>query len=332
MNLRSLSIALLLAGICLPKFQGPGVLFLFAQTPTPSGTGKLRIYDVPDPVEELVQDPAEREEFQQIEKSEDPNQRTLLIEEFVKKYAESAYLGQVHHMATLDYQRLNQAEKMFVHGQKTLGLLPDNIPILNLMALVYSNKENPDRAIELAMRALGRLEKIVPPANTDQKQWESEYRRYMAQSLAGLGNAYLAKYEIEQKVLKKAVPQEGTAPGIPTAKSSKLATLHLARAYGYLTKSLKEEPRSQFVHFQLGVVSTRLKRYRQAINAFARASLLDGNYQDISRRNLESLYRLIHQDSLDGLQGLLGEARADLAIANGKLDPVNNNPTTTRSD
>lgn len=347
MKSRSLSIVLLLVGISLPECQVLGTAPLFAQAPPSSGTGKLRIYDVPEPVEELAQDPAEREDFSRIEQSEDPSQRTGLIEAFVQKYSESNYLGRVHHMATLDYRRLNQPEKMFEHGQKTLQHSPDNIPILTLMALAYSDREDPDRSIQLATRSLGLLQKIVRPANTDQQQWEAEYRRYMAQSLAGLGHAYLVKYELERTASKEASPPEESptsragaetdparpkSPSTAAARGARLATLHLARAYGYLTKSLNEEPRSQFVHFQLGVVSTRLKRLPQAMNAFARASLLDGGYREISRRNLESLYRTTHQNSLDGLQELLAQARADLAGGNGKADPAAEEPPPPGSE
>lgn len=341
MSPRAFSIGLLLAGVgltaILTECQGLGAAPLPGQAPQSSGTGKLRIYDVPEPVEELAQDPGEREEFLQLQQTGEPAQRTPLIEAFVQKYPESKYLGQVHHMATMDYRSLNQPEKMFEHGQKTLRHSPDNIPILALMALAHSDKGDPDRSIQLASRALGRLQEIVRPANTDQQQWEAEYRQYTAQSLAGLGHAYLVKYEMEREASTKASPPEGgstnptgpeTDPARPkdpktaTAGSSRLATLHLARAYGYLTKSLNEEPRSQFVHFQLGVVSTRLKRFPQAMSAFARASLLEGGYREISRRNLESLYRTTHQDSLDGLQDLLAQARADLAGGNGKPVPV----------
>jgi len=337
MNLRALSIGPLLVGAGLTAIltvgQGLGATSLFAQTPPSSGTGKLRIYDVPEPAEELAHDPGEQQDFSRINQSTDPAPRTLLIEEFIQKYPESKYLGQIHHMATMDYRSLNRAEKVFEHGQKTLGHSPDNIPILALMALAHSDKGNPDRSIQLATRALGLLQKIVRPANTDQQQWEAEYRRYMAQSLAGLGHAYLVKYEMEREASKKASPPGESAPdpsspetdpartkspSTATAGSSRLSTLLLARAYGYLTKSLNEEPRSQFVHFQLGVVSTRLKRLPQAMDAFARASLLEGGYQEISRRNLESLYRTTHQNTLDGLQDLLAQARADLTGGNGK--------------
>ena len=345
MNLRALSIGLLLAGVGLtpdlPEYRGLWLGPLLAQAPPSSGTGKLRIYDVPEPVEELAQDPAERENFRRIKQSGDSTQRTHLIEAFVQKYPESNFLGQVHHMATLDYQSLNRAEKMFEHGQNTLRHSPDNIPILALMALAHSDKGDPDRSIQLATRALGLLQKIVRPANTDPRQWEAEYRRYMAQSLAGLGHAYLVKYELERHASKKASspggrspeptgaetdPAPAKSPRTATAGGSKMSTLHLARAFGYLTKSLNEEPLSQFVHFQLGVVSTRLKRFPQAMDAFARASLLDGGYREISRRNLESLYRTTHQNSLDGLQDLLAQARADLAGGNGKPDPSAGDP------
>ena len=341
MNLGAFSIGLLLVGAGLTAIltvgQDLGAAPLLAQSPPSSGTGKLRIYDVPEPVEELAQDPAEREEFLQLQQAGEPAQRIPLIEAFVQKHPESKYLGQVHHMATLDYRSLNQPEKMFEHGRETLRHSPDNIPILALMALAHSDKGEPDHSIQLATRALSRLQKIVRPADTDPQQWEAEYRQYMAQSLAGLGHAYLVKYEMERQTPKEASPAaESSADPAgaktdpdqpegqqsPSAGSSRLATLHLARAYGYLTKSLNEEPRSQFVHFQLGVVSTRLKRFPQAIDAFARASLLEGGYREISRRNLESLYRITHQNSLDGLQDLLAQARVELAGGNGNPAPV----------
>ena len=341
MNLRALFVGLLLVGSGLtappPECRGLGATPPSAQAPPSSGTGKLRIYDVPEPVEELTQDPAERKEFLQLQQIGEPAQRTPLIETFVQKYPESKYLGQVHHMAAMDYRSLNQAEKMFEHGQKTLRYSPDNIPILALMALAHSDKRDPDRSVQLATRALGLLQKTVRPANTDPQQWEAEYRQYMAQSLAGLGHAYLVKYELEREASKKAsppgvsstnptgaeaAPARSKSPGAANTAGSRLATLHLARAYGYLTKSLNEEPRSQFVQFQLGVVSTRLRRFPQAMNAFARASLLEGGYREISRRNLESLYRTTHQDSLEGLQDLLAQARAHLAGGNGKPAPA----------
>ena len=341
MNLRALFISLLLVGPGLtaqaPECRGLGATPPSAQAPQSSGSGKLRIYDAPEPVEDLAQDPAEREAFLQLQQIGEPAQRTPLIETFVQKYPESKYLGRVHHMATMDYRSLNQSEKMFDHGQKTLRHSPDNIPILALMALAHSDKGDPDRSVQLATRALGLLQKIVRPANTDQQQWEAEYRQYMAQSLAGLGHAYLVKYELEREASKKvSAPEESSpnptgpatdparskSPSAPKTGSSRLATLNLARAYGYLTKSLNAEPRSQFVQFQLGVVSTRLRRFPQAMNAFARASLLEGGYREISRRNLESLYRTTHQNSLDGLQDLLAQARADLAGGNGKPAPL----------
>ena len=341
MNLRALLISLLLVGAGLaaqaPECQGLGATPPSAQAPQSSGSGKLRIYDVPEPVEDLAQDPAEREEFLRLQQIDEPAQRTPLIETFVQKYPESKYLGRVHHMATMDYRSLNQPEKMFGHGQKTLRHSPDNIPMLALMALAHSDRGDPDRSVQLATRALGLLQKIVRPANTDQQQWEAEFRQYMAQSLAGLGHAYLVKYELEREASKKvSAPEKGSSnptgpeadparsksPSAANTGSSRLATLNLARAYGYLTKSLNEEPRSQFVQFQLGVVSTRLRRFPQAMNAFARASLLEGGYREISRRNLESLYRTTHQNSLDGLQDLLAQARADLAGGNGKPAPA----------
>lgn len=351
MNLRVFSIGLLLAGSGLAaNLAEPPVLGaapLSAQAPASSGAGKLRIYDVPEPVEELAQDPAEREEFLQLQQIGEPAQRTPLIETFVQKYPESNYLGQVHHMATMDYRSLSQVEKMFEHGQETLRHSPDNIPILALMALAHSDRGDPDRSVQLASRALGLLQKIVRPANTDPQQWEAEYRQYMAQSLAGLGHAYLVKYELAREASKTVAPPEQSAPNpagpetdpartkSPSAANtagSRLATLHLARAYGYLTKSLSEEPRSQFVQFQLGVVSTRLKRFPQAMNAFARASLLEGGYREISRRNLESLYRTTHQDSLDGLQDLLAQARAELAGGNGKPAPATEGSAETGAE
>ena len=68
------------------------------------------------------------------------------------------------------------------------------------------------------------------------------------------------------------------------------------------------------------------------MNAFARASLLEGGYQEISRRNLESLYRTTHQNSLDGLQDLLAQARADLTGGNGKPAPAVEDPAEPGSE
>ncbi len=339
--LRMSSICLVFLGISVPgAFQEQGLLAAVsseAQAQPPTGTGKLRIYDVPAPREEMTQDPAEQEAFLKINQSIDPTERTNLIEAFVQEYPDSNYLAQVHHTATMDYQRLNNPEKVFEHGRKTLEYSPDNIPVLALMALAHSSKGEPDRSIELATRALGRLQKMVRPANIDKKVWDADYRHYMAQSLAGLGHAYLVKYEIERQALREAAEQSATSPGQggpgmdePRGPSpggaaispSKLASLHLARAYGYLTKSLKSEPRSQFVHFQLGVVSTRLKRFPQAMSAFARAASLDGNYQQISRQNLESLYKSTHQNSLEGLQDLLTRAQEEISQKNGEPDPT----------
>jgi hypothetical protein len=77
------------------------------------------------------------------------------------------------------------------------------IPVLALMALAHSSNGEPDRSIKLATRSLGRLQKMVRPANTNKKMWEADYRRYVAQTLAGLGHAYPVKYEIERQQLKE---------------------------------------------------------------------------------------------------------------------------------
>jgi tetratricopeptide (TPR) repeat protein len=252
--------------------------------------------DLPEPGEKGVQ---EEIDLLAIAGAEDPAQRVGLIEAFLTRHPESDRVGELRRQATWLYWRLNQFQKAIQHGEASLSDSPSDPQVLTILATAYHALDEPAQAIRRASRAVRSLRSLERPGHMDPQRWQSRIDDLMSQNYAYMGSAYLSQYEADRR-----------------NPASQNAGLNLQKAHLYSTRAVELAPRSDFAQFQLGIVFCARNDVVAAIQPLAKAVVLNGRFGDIARENLESVYRLIHQGSLDGLENLLAQARLDLA--NGK--------------
>ncbi len=87
----------------------------------------------------------------------DPAHLIELGEAFVVKYPMSVYIGPVYAMLTDTYLNTNQTDKMIDAGNKALGLDPDNVDVLPILAWAIPRRVNgnsPDN-VQLLQKAQG---------------------------------------------------------------------------------------------------------------------------------------------------------------------------------
>ena len=252
--------------------------------------------DLPEPGEKGVQ---EEIDLLAIAGAEDPAQRVGLIEAFLARHPESDRVGELRRQATWLYWRLNRFQMAIQHGEASLSDVPSDPQVLTILATAYHALDEPAQAIRRASRAVRSLRSLERPGHMDAERWQSRIDDLMSQNYAYMGSAYLSQYEADRR-----------------NPASQNAGLNLQKAHLYSTRAVELAPRSDFAQFQLGIVFCARNDVVAAIQPLAKAVVLNGRFGDIARENLESVYRLIHQGSLDGLENLLAQARLDLA--NGK--------------
>lgn len=312
-----------------------------SQTPSPTSPKKIeeektntappamRLYDVPPAREPQAQAPEEVADYLKITQTQDAAQRVGLMEDFLKKYPESKYAPGLHQAATSLYQQLNNYEKMIEHGEKTLLSFPSNPAILSLLALAYTTGGEWDKAIDRASKAIALIDKLTLPANVDEARWKNERNQYLAMNYAGLGSSFVAKFEAERKTQNeaKALSQgqsgaggetpiskksEGPSKEQPPAEAQNPASIHLAKASSYLSKAVDLNPQYEYALFQLGVVFAYQNQAGKAMEAFARTVALEGSFKSMATQNLESIYKVTHKNSLEGLDQMIAKAKEDL--------------------
>jgi tetratricopeptide (TPR) repeat protein len=289
----------------------------------------MQLYDVPAAPEAETKVTAEVGEYLNITQTKEAPERAKLIENFLKRYPDSKYAPTLHQVATSLYQQLNDREKMIEHGEKTLEFFPSNPAILSLLALAYTSGGEPDKAIDRASKAISTIEKLTMPANADEARWKAERDQYLAMNYASMGSSHLGKYELERKAQKEskagAQPQPTPAAKDPKKESpppsAKEATSapsasgsdDLAKAQEFLSKAVDLTPRYDYAQFQLGVVYAYANQSEKAMDSFARTVALAGGFKDMARQNLESIYKVTHKNSLDGVDEILTKAKENLA-------------------
>ena len=273
--------------------EGEGVASSLEGNESPVGTPGL---DLPEPGEKDLQ---EEVDLLAIAGTEDSAQQVGLIEAFLARHPESDRVRELRRQATWLYWRLNHFQKAIEHGEASLSDSPSDPQVLTILATAYHALDESAQAIRRASRAVRSLRNLERPGHMDPQRWQSRIDDLMSQNYAYMGSAYLSQYEADRR-----------------NPASQNAALNLQKAHLYSTRAVELAPRSDFAQFQLGIVFCARNDVVAAIQPLAKAVVLNGRFGDIARENLESVYRLIHQGSLDGLEDLLAQARLDLA--NGK--------------
>jgi tetratricopeptide (TPR) repeat protein len=324
----------LMMWLWLPGISQPAQSLSSQASPAPvekQGAGEkkpiLRLYDVTAPPENRVESPEEAEGYLRITQAKDPKQRVEAMEGFLQKYPQSIHFNRVHQWAVYQYQEMNEIDKMISHGEIALAAYGEDPTFLSTMAMAYNAKGIPQRAIELGEKAIALLEKAVMPPQSPPEQWNAERNQLLSVSRAAVGSAWMAKFEQARSAAQSpAASQEGNPAGAaasvaapaPAGKanpqaSPALPVEFLEKGERFLLESLQLTAQYDYALFQLGILYVYQNQANKAIDAFAKAVATGGGFAKPSRQNLEYVYKLTHNNSLEGLEQVIARAKAALS-------------------
>ena len=304
-------------------------------------TGKpstLKLYDVPSPLEAGDRSPEEVADYVAITKAADAKAQVELIEAFIKKYPKSQYVPSLHQVAVSDYQLIGEPIKLIEHGEKVLEIAPQNPPILAILAVTYAARGDSEKAIERGTKAVAILDKVEPAPKADPEQFTHQKNRLLSIAYAGLGTAYLDRFEkarvvelaSQSKPEAKPATSETSAPSPPqnpasgkeapvpsgastekpSAPSGTPDPLDLSKAKGYFARALELDAGYEFAQFQMGVAYAQEKQVAQSLESFAKVMAMQGALSNPAKQNFERIYKLTHNNSLAGSEELLEKAKA----------------------
>lgn len=283
-----------------------------AQTPTPAqAQTPAPAQEQPKAAQPQFQAKSQEEynDFIAITSTAANEERAKKVEEFFTKYPEAGLAPYVHQIAATTYQQLNNFDKLVFHAEKALTIWPENpqSPVLMMvLANAYSERNFPDKALDRAQKSIAAIEKMEKPAQVADAVWNQQKPQLLATNHAAMGVAYLTKYQNQPKAAKPEgdPPQAGTeAPVDPT----------LQLAIESLNKAVSLNPKDDFAAYRLGIAYTMANKAEAAINAYARAVALEGYVSAPAKEKLEAVYKMTHNNTLDGLADVIKKAKDELA-------------------
>jgi tetratricopeptide (TPR) repeat protein len=170
--------------------------------------------------------PAELEEqnaFKAFAAHKDPQSQVNAGEAFLQKYPESRYRAGVYARLAFSYRQLNEADKMFIAGEKALELVPDDLATLSLMVSTIPRRVDPDeldaeqklaRAERYGRRALELLDKLQKPEGVTDEAFANSKNQSLAMIHSGLGlvNFHRRQYADMVTNLEKATQMSDPEP------------------------------------------------------------------------------------------------------------------------
>jgi tetratricopeptide (TPR) repeat protein len=192
-------------------------------------------------------------------KPEDADKRIQLGEAYVQKYPSGKYLDQVYQgLTTAEYSK-QDFPKMYADADKALATNPDDVTVLVLVGWVIPHNYDPndlaaesrlDKGEKYEKHALEVLATLPKPANLTDEQFAKVKAQGEAQAHSGLGLIYFRRGNYEESIaeLKKSTSDPAN-----------------------------QDPTDYYV---MGVELTRLKRYSESADAFAKCATSPGGLQD----------------------------------------------------
>src|SRR5580658_1424735 len=192
-------------------------------------------------------------------KPEDADKRIQLGEKYVEKYPSGKYDALVYQgLTTAEYSK-QDLPKMYADADKALALNPDDVTVLVLVGWVIPHNYDPndlaaesrlDKGEKYEKHALEVLATLPKPANLTDEQFAKVKAQGEAQAHSGLGLIYFRRQDYAESVeeLKKST-----------------------------TDPANQDPVDYYI---LGVELTRLKRFSDSADAFAKCAAMPGGLQD----------------------------------------------------
>src|SRR5271168_2059157 len=224
-----------------------------SQTPKDGQTTPALVAPKADPEEE-----AAYKSFSDT-KPEDADKRIQLGEQYVQKYPSGKYLDQVYQgLTTAEYSKQDFA-KMYADADKTLAANPDDVTVLVLVGWVIPHNYDPndlaaesrlDKAEKYEKHALEVLATLPKPATMTDEQFAKVKAQGESQAHSGLGLIYFRRGNYDESIAE-------------------------------LKKSTADPANQDATDFYvMGVELTRLKRFSESADAFAKCAAQPGGLQD----------------------------------------------------
>ena len=289
------------------------------------------------------------EQLEEIMKGSDLSAREQQLETFMKKLHPDSKILQYYESffsrTVAAYEKAGKTQEANALSTKMLKLFPNSTTLLSQNLRDAVQKQDHAKAIEIGER----LQAIQPDKQTTLILAQSyiatnngpKAAEYSQKALDAMGPKdgvyfayWLASYHTGQKngdkavqyyeMLLKAYPQ-GTPSGWQAAqwtsvKGTAYTTLaraaydkeNFAEAIQNYTESLRYSPKSDLTYLSMGLSYWKLQQLEAAMEAFAKAVVLEKDYAAKAQEYLEQIYKPLNSDSLDGLDGVLAKARTAL--------------------
>ncbi len=213
------------------------------------------------PVELPKADPAEEAAYKAFYdlKPDDADKQIQLGEDFLKKYPASHYRQVVYSRLTQSYFGKQDMPKMFASGEKALQLNPDDVSVLALLGWVLPHNINPNdkdseekitRSEQYTRHAIELLDTMPKPENLTDDTFSKAKAEALSRSHSGLGLDYFREGKFSESVTE-------------------------------LQQSTQLVPNPDPVDlFIIGIDLQQLKRYSDAVTAFAKCAEMQSQLQD----------------------------------------------------
>ena len=141
----------------------------------------------PPPIAADIADPVERTAFLRVWRASDPAVQRDLAVRFVTEYPRTVLLQESYEIAARASLATGDGPGALTWGERSLRLLPENVPLLVMVADLAAKMREQALAERRARAALRLLETALPPAALSSEQWLAMRRGILATAHTALG-------------------------------------------------------------------------------------------------------------------------------------------------
>ncbi len=260
------------------------------ETQAPQAGNQVKPAQKPPRVVGQPQTEAEKQAWTEIEQAATIKEKAELAKKFLQNYPDSGLTPFAQQLLAFSYQQANDFQNFVLEGEKTLEELPNNPLLLTNLAVAYAQKNEPDKAIDRAQKALQLIGLMQKPNFVSPGQWAQQTDQLQADAHYALGLSYVDQYvRLDNK------------QQVPTAPV-------LAQAAEQLEEAVKLDPGHDRSYYHLGFVYAKHNKGIDSINCYARAVALNGIAAAPARVPLEKVYKAVHKNT-DGVDAVIAKQR-----------------------
>jgi hypothetical protein len=181
------------------------------------------------------------------------------------------------------YKKINNEAKYLEWTEKSFPYFPDDFSIRMIFVDKYMKEKNFKKAAEYAQFALKALDQAKKPDATLEADWQKYVKetRRSAHYIIAVNSYDNEKY--------------------PQAIKELQATLTIDKKFGP-------------AYYYTGLSQWKLGQVEEAIESFAKASLLKGETQAPAKEHLEKLYKGLHNNTTIGIEKVYRRNEAELGV------------------